>query len=102
MKILSLGYPRMGKKRELTDQVDLFLKSRCSSDDLLAKAKDVCRSRWDRQIDLGVDLVPVGDFSLFDPVLDTAVATGNSSAEISRRTQSFSRHEKILRPGPGK
>jgi 5-methyltetrahydropteroyltriglutamate--homocysteine methyltransferase len=46
------------------------------TDALLAVAADLRAKAWARQRDLGADIVPSNDFSLYDHVLDTSVMVG--------------------------
>ncbi|WP_445952135.1 hypothetical protein [Thermodesulfitimonas sp.] len=39
-------------------------------------AQAIEEANWRRQLQLGVELLPVGDFSLYDHVLDTALMFG--------------------------
>ena len=70
------GYPRVGAKRELKFAVEAFWKGNISESELSQVAKDIRQQNWATQIAAGVDLLPAGDFSFYDHVLDTVCALG--------------------------
>lgn len=70
------GYPRVGAKRELKFAVEAFWKGAKSEAELRQTAADIRRKNWATQIAAGADLLPVGDFSYYDHVLDTLCALG--------------------------
>lgn len=72
----NLGYPRIGEKREWKKALEHFWSHKISEEEFLAKVKALRLSYLKKQQDIGVDLIPVGDFSLYDHVLDTAVLFG--------------------------
>ncbi|MBT6206663.1 MAG: 5-methyltetrahydropteroyltriglutamate--homocysteine S-methyltransferase, partial [Francisellaceae bacterium] len=67
------GFPRVGPKRELKKLVESYFKGDVNQDELVAQSKDICHLRLQTQVDLGLDMLTVGDFSLYDHVLDTSV-----------------------------
>lgn len=69
----NLGFPRIGLGRELKFATERYWKGRISVDELEASAAEIRRANWKRQIDAGIDLIPVGDFSLYDHVLDMSL-----------------------------
>lgn len=70
------GYPRVGAKRELKFAVEAFWKGSKSEAELRQIAADIRQRSWATQIAAGADLLPVGDFSYYDHVLDTLCALG--------------------------
>ncbi len=70
------GYPRIGAKRELKFAVEAFWKGNTSEAELQQVAANIRRSNWATQQAAGADLLPVGDFSFYDHVLDMQVALG--------------------------
>ncbi|MBM7570767.1 5-methyltetrahydropteroyltriglutamate--homocysteine S-methyltransferase [Aquibacillus albus] len=77
-KIISsnLGYPRIGEKREWKQALEQYWDHSISEKELLDKTKKLRLENLKKQQDLGIDLIPVGDFSLYDHVLDTSVMFG--------------------------
>jgi len=74
--ISNLGYPRIGFNREWKKALELFWKKKLSEHQFLAKMKEMRLANVKKQIKLGVNIVPVNDFTLYDHVLDTAVMFG--------------------------
>ena len=72
----SLGFPRMGGHRELKFALEAYWKGKSSLGSLLDQAARLREQAWLLQQAAGIDLIPVGDFSLYDHVLDTVVLTG--------------------------
>lgn len=70
------GYPRVGAKRELKFAIEAFWKGNKSESELRQVAADIRQQNWATQISAGADLLPVGDFSFYDHVLDTVCALG--------------------------
>ncbi|MCG6505117.1 5-methyltetrahydropteroyltriglutamate--homocysteine S-methyltransferase [Kingella sp. SNUBH-2017] len=70
------GYPRIGAKRELKFAVEAFWKGAKSEAELRETAAEIRRLNWATQKAAGADLVPVGDFSFYDHVLDTLCTLG--------------------------
>ena len=70
------GYPRVGAKRELKFAVEAFWKGVKSETDVREVAAEIRRVNWATQKAAGADLLPVGDFSFYDHVLDLICAVG--------------------------
>ncbi|MBK6958500.1 MAG: 5-methyltetrahydropteroyltriglutamate--homocysteine S-methyltransferase [Nitrosomonas sp.] len=77
----SLGFPRIGRKRELKFALEKYWKGTISEQALLEIATDLRMQHWQDQAAL--DWIPVGDFSLYDHVLDTSFMLGNIPARVS-------------------
>ncbi len=73
--IHNLGFPRIGAKRELKSALESYWKNDSSRDALKAIGAQLRARHWKNQA--GLDLVPVGDFSFYDQVLDMSVTLGN-------------------------
>ncbi|EHJ51901.1 5-methyltetrahydropteroyltriglutamate--homocysteine S-methyltransferase [Streptococcus macacae] len=72
-KISSLGYPRLGENREWKKLIESYWAKKISSEELAAGAKKLRLAFLKKQLDAGLDFVPVGDFSLYDHILDLSV-----------------------------
>lgn len=70
------GMPRIGPERELKWALESFWSGRSGSDALEAAAAAVRRHNWELLSKAEIDFVPSNDFSLYDHVLDAAVAVG--------------------------
>ncbi|MFW6062379.1 MAG: 5-methyltetrahydropteroyltriglutamate--homocysteine S-methyltransferase, partial [Planctomycetota bacterium] len=76
MQTHTLGFPRIGAHRELKKALEGYWKGKTSRAELLETAAELRRRHWQLQADAGVDVIPAGDFSLYDHVLDTTVLLG--------------------------
>ncbi|QCP82266.1 5-methyltetrahydropteroyltriglutamate--homocysteine S-methyltransferase [Alcaligenes faecalis] len=81
--IHNLGFPRIGAKRELKFALESYWKGESSRDELKALGAQLRQRHWENQA--GLDLVPVGDFSFYDQVLDASFLLGN----LPERVQDF-------------
>ncbi len=71
-----LGLPRVGPDRELKPALESYWAGKTGSDELAQTARALRAATWRRASAAGIDVLPVGDFSLYDHVLDTAWALG--------------------------
>ncbi|MBV5261838.1 5-methyltetrahydropteroyltriglutamate--homocysteine S-methyltransferase [Synechococcus moorigangaii CMS01] len=83
---MTLGYARMGKRRELKKALETFWGGTSSADELLALRQDLEVKTWQAQLTAGIDRIAVGDQTLYDHVLDWTVRLGL----IPRRFQGLS------------
>ncbi|RHX67011.1 5-methyltetrahydropteroyltriglutamate--homocysteine S-methyltransferase [Lactobacillus delbrueckii] len=67
-----IGFPRIGHHRELKFATEHYWKNKINQEELQQTAYEIRKNNWQAQKDAGIDLIPVGDFSFFDGVLDTA------------------------------
>jgi 5-methyltetrahydropteroyltriglutamate--homocysteine methyltransferase len=74
--VATLGFPRVGPRRELKTALERFWSGKSDADTLLGVAADLRARTWARQRDLGVDHIPSNDFTLYDHVLDTSAMVG--------------------------
>lgn len=87
IKSASLGFPRIGAKRELKTALEQFWKGDISRDDLLKTAANLRKRHWKLQKDKGIDVIPSNDYSLYDHVLDTAIMVGAIPAEYTHGSE---------------
>jgi 5-methyltetrahydropteroyltriglutamate--homocysteine methyltransferase len=73
----NLGFPRIGAKRELKFALEDYWKGTSSRAALTQLGGQLRQRHWQQQAGLGLDLVPVGDFSFYDQVLDISFMLGN-------------------------
>lgn len=71
-----VGYPRIGSQRELKFFTEDYFQGRISESELKEKARKLRASQWLMLKNKGVDLIPCGDFSFYDGMLDTACMLG--------------------------
>ena len=74
-RIHNLGFPRIGARRELKFALESYWKDQSSREELKTTAAALRQRHWAQQAEL--DLVPVGDFSFYDQVLDMSFTLGN-------------------------
>jgi 5-methyltetrahydropteroyltriglutamate--homocysteine methyltransferase len=72
----NLGYPRIGEKREWKKALEQFWAGKLDKESFLKQMEELRLKSLQKQKEKGIDLIPVGDFSLYDHVLDTAVMFG--------------------------
>ncbi|MFJ8099930.1 5-methyltetrahydropteroyltriglutamate--homocysteine S-methyltransferase [Lysinibacillus sp. NPDC096212] len=72
----TVGYPYIGEDREWKKALEAFWKKELSEDEFLQHLKDIRLARINKQIRLGIDMITVGDFTLYDRMLDTAMMFG--------------------------
>ena len=76
MVVHNLGYPRIGARRELKKALEDYWSGKISEEELDNAARSIKRENLISQAIAYMDLIPVGDFSLYDHVLDTVVLFG--------------------------
>jgi 5-methyltetrahydropteroyltriglutamate--homocysteine methyltransferase len=86
-KVHNLGFPRIGSMRELKFAQESYWSAKSKKEDLLKLAAEIRQINWEHQESL--DLVAVGDFSLYDQVLDMSFTLGN----IPQRAKNYSGDE---------
>ncbi|AKG35571.1 5-methyltetrahydropteroyltriglutamate--homocysteine S-methyltransferase [Paenibacillus durus] len=72
----NLGYPRIGVNREWKKALESYWAGRISEEQLHAEMDRIQLGNLRKQQEAGIDLIPVGDFTYYDHVLDTAVMFG--------------------------
>lgn len=76
IKNSNLGYPRIGEKREWKKTLESFWKGDLTELQFEEQMKKIRLSHLQKQQEKGIDLIPIGDFSYYDHILDTAVLFG--------------------------
>ncbi len=71
----NLGFPRIGARRELKFALERFWSAQCPAQELGVQAAQLRQRHWHQQAKL--DFAPVGEFSLYDQVLDMSFTLGN-------------------------
>lgn len=81
-----LGYPRLGRRRELKRAIESFWKGNVSESELLATASELRAATRSRLLELGLSAtggaIPES-FSLYDQVLDATLALGAIPSRFS-------------------
>jgi 5-methyltetrahydropteroyltriglutamate--homocysteine methyltransferase len=92
-----LGYPRIGIDRGLKKALESYWAGKLSAGQLEAAASALRRANWLSMRAAGIHHIPGNDFSLYDHILDMAVAVG-AVPERYRRIEDLSPG---IRVGPG-
>jgi 5-methyltetrahydropteroyltriglutamate--homocysteine methyltransferase len=71
-----LGFPSVGKRRELKQALESFWNGGLCAESLLQAGTELKKRHWRIQKDAGLDSVTTGDFSLYDRMLDTTCMLG--------------------------
>lgn len=72
----NLGFPRIGRDRELKWALEAHWRGEIDVSELEDRGRALRRRHWELQASLGLDLIPVGDFSWYDQVLDVTTMLG--------------------------
>src|SRR5580692_9698980 len=73
----TLGYPRIGEKRELKKATEAYWQSKITRSELEATGRALRKQNWLTQKAAGIDLIPSNDFSFYDQMLDLTCLVGN-------------------------
>ncbi len=76
MKAHNLGFPRIGAQRELKFALERYWRGEIDRAALEEVGKTLRAENWRRQQAAGLDLIPVGDFSFYDQILDHSLRLG--------------------------
>ncbi|RXZ79114.1 5-methyltetrahydropteroyltriglutamate--homocysteine S-methyltransferase [Paenibacillaceae bacterium] len=76
MKSGNLGYPRIGKNREWKKALEAFWAGKLEEEAFHAELKAIRLNNLKIQQEQGIDIIPVGDFTYYDHILDTAAMFG--------------------------
>ncbi|MCS6238879.1 5-methyltetrahydropteroyltriglutamate--homocysteine S-methyltransferase [Shewanella baltica] len=83
MQLNSLGFPRIGRRRELKFALEKYWRGEITQAELREVASELRRTHWQWQTAAGIEQVPVGDFAFYDQVL-TLSATLNAIPDRHR------------------
>lgn len=72
----NLGFPRIGAQRELKHALEAYWRGDIDIWQLQHQAKAIRESNWLLQKKAGIDLIPVGDFALYDHMLNMTILLG--------------------------
>ncbi|WP_438969642.1 5-methyltetrahydropteroyltriglutamate--homocysteine S-methyltransferase [Methylophaga sp.] len=91
----NLGFPRIGKRRELKFALESYWHGATELLELEKTAQDLRQQNWQTQSQL--DWLPVGDFSFYDHVLDTSLLFGNLPKRSDARLGDVDRYFQAAR-----
>ncbi len=72
----NLGFPPLGAARELKRATEGYWSGKVTRAQLLGTGTELRRRHWQLQRDIGLDRIPVNDFSFYDRMLDTCALVG--------------------------
>ncbi|MEK1905124.1 MAG: 5-methyltetrahydropteroyltriglutamate--homocysteine S-methyltransferase [Pseudomonas sp.] len=72
----NLGFPRIGRDRELKKALEAHWKGELDEAGLRAVGRELRARHWQLQKEAGIELLPVGDFAWYDQVLGHSLAFG--------------------------
>ncbi|MBU2097139.1 MAG: 5-methyltetrahydropteroyltriglutamate--homocysteine S-methyltransferase [Gammaproteobacteria bacterium] len=73
----TLGFPRIGVRRELKFALESFWRGESSQAALELTGQALRREHWARQAEAGLSLIPTGDFAWYDHILTMSATLGN-------------------------
>lgn len=79
----NLGFPRIGARRELKHALEAYWHGNISGEQLQTTAAELRKQHWMLQRDIGIDLIPVGDFALYDQMLNMTALLGAVPARFN-------------------
>jgi len=72
----NLGFPRIGRDRELKKALEAYWQGKISAEDLQQVGRELRKEHWRMQQEAGIELLPVGDFAWYDQVLTHSLTFG--------------------------
>ncbi|HKU69898.1 MAG TPA: 5-methyltetrahydropteroyltriglutamate--homocysteine S-methyltransferase [Burkholderiales bacterium] len=78
----NLGYPRIGRQRELKFALEAYWRGEIGEAELRSRGTRLRADNWRVQREAGLDLVPVGDFAWYDQVLNATALLGAQPARF--------------------
>ena len=79
----NLGFPRIGAQRELKKALEAYWRREIDEDRLQTIAAELRKQHWILQRDAGIDLIPAGDFALYDQMLNMTALLGAAPARFN-------------------
>jgi 5-methyltetrahydropteroyltriglutamate--homocysteine methyltransferase len=100
----NLGYPRIGKQRELKRVIERYWSGKAGEDEVQAVAAEIRRDAWAVQQQAGIDHIPCNDFTCYDHMLDMACFLGLVPERFDHtagQQVSLATYSKMARGGDG-
>ena len=92
-----LGFPRIGRRRELKFALEDLWRGKGTEEQLLATAKELRERHWKQQLAAGIDVIPSNDFSFYDQVLDALDLVGATPTRFGSGPVTLDRYFKMAR-----
>ncbi|SHO44021.1 5-methyltetrahydropteroyltriglutamate--homocysteine S-methyltransferase [Anaerocolumna xylanovorans] len=84
MKSAVIGFPRVGKLRELKFASEKYFRGEITKENLEETAKELRKEHWELQRNAGIEYISSNDFSFYDGMLDMTVLLGVIPEEYKR------------------
>ncbi len=97
LKTANLGFPRMGRQRELKFTLEGYWAGKLTEQELLEIAAALRKTHWKLQKAAGLDFIPSNDFSLYDQVLDALVLVGATPERFGKEPVTLERYFAMAR-----
>src|SRR5690242_16283562 len=97
LKTANLGFPRMGRQRELKVALEAYWAGKRREQELLDTAATLRKIHWKLQKEAGLDFIPSNDFSLYDQVLDALVLVGATPERFGKSPVTLERYFAMAR-----
>ncbi|MFZ0661292.1 MAG: 5-methyltetrahydropteroyltriglutamate--homocysteine S-methyltransferase [Acidobacteriaceae bacterium] len=97
LKTANLGFPRMGRQRELKFALEGYWAGKRTEQELLDTAAALRKAHWKLQKAAGLDFVPSNDFSFYDQVLDALVLVGATPERFGKGPVKLERYFAMAR-----
>lgn len=97
LKTANLGFPRMGRQRELKFALEGYWTGKRTEQELLDAAAALRTTHWKLQKEAGLDFIPSNDFSLYDQVLDALVLVGATPERFGKGAVTLERYFAMAR-----
>jgi len=91
----NLGFPRIGKNRELKFALESYWRGSSSQQELQQTGKQLRLTHWQEQNQC--DYLTAGDFSFYDHVLDTSALLGNLPTRADNQANDLDRYFQVAR-----
>jgi 5-methyltetrahydropteroyltriglutamate--homocysteine methyltransferase len=79
----NLGFPRIGARRELKQALEACWRGDIDEQQLQIRAAELRKHHWIAQREAGIDLIPAGDFALYDQMLNMTALLGAAPARFN-------------------
>lgn len=100
--IHNLGFPRIGVQRELKKALEQYWRGQINAQELEAVGFGLRKKHWQQQADAGVSLLPVGDFSWYDQILEWSTLIGAVPSRFAQDAQQETGLDTLFRMARGR
>jgi 5-methyltetrahydropteroyltriglutamate--homocysteine methyltransferase len=97
LKTANLGFPRIGRLRQLKSALEGYWAGKGTERDLMDTASALRKEHWKLQQAAGLDFIPSNDFSLYDQVLDALVLVGATPERFGNGPVTLERYFSMAR-----